>query len=362
MEDSSFFLAHQIVADFESFLPGIAGDVTADSVHFGHGGREGTDTIHFTGADKDLNSNKSSRINRKERMKKTHAISLDHYLNKANEDELKTMGLMKVLFSHFQDDLDKNEAVWTHNLWKKLSGSQISIKKAETLVIIGSWKFFDLTDTEHFLCKLCLLCILAGVSRNYSDAPWCGSPHTHPRKPHLAKDDWDHGCIQIGLDKWAAFCKLEESKRRHSHHLTDTKAEHLSTKQLQRITKGDRPEAEDSKQKTPSRGNDTMATDSMGDSMTDGSGMQHQEGPSLGGKIFTLDTFDVDHNDDEDDSDNEEEQNLDHHAAQAQLLTLQEAMEENLEEEYDIEETMEGEDAYLEDTDNMMRLAFPDTQ
>ena len=105
-----------------------------------------------------------------------------------------------------------------------------------------------------------------------------------------------------------------------------------------------------------------MATDSMGDSMTDGSGMQHQEGPSLGGKIFTLDTFDVDHNDDEDDSDNEEEQNLDHHAAQAQLLTLQEAMEENLEEEYDIEETMEGEDAYLEDTDNMMRLAFPDTQ
>ena len=96
--------------------------------------------------------------------------------------------------------------------------------------------------------------------------------------------------------------------------------------------------------------------------MTDASGTQHQEGASLGGKILTLGTFDMDHIEEHDESDDENEPNLDHIAAQAEQVMLEEAMEPILGEECDIEETFEGEDACLEDTDDMMRLAFPDTQ
>ena len=365
MEASSFFLAHQVVADFESFLPGIAGEVTADSVHFGHGGREGTDTIHFDNTE--LNRNKSSRTKRKARLEELHHISVDHYLNEASKDELETMGLMKIQHTDYNKELETHQAEWTHMLWKRLSGCQKKMKGVKTLVIMGSWKTFDLTDTEHLLCKLYLLCIQSGVSRNFSDAPWCGSPHTHPRKPHLTKDDWDNECKKIGLTKWNAFCKLKEPDRRYSHHLSDINAEHLSTEQVEKIIEAEMPKTKKSKQKTPSRGNDTMATDSVGDSIIDASARQQEEETSLGGKMFPMGTFDTDQTSDDDesddeDSDDEEEDNLEKQCAEAEHMALQQAAEAIPEGEYDIEESLEGEDPYLEDTDRMMRLAFPDKQ
>ena len=166
------------------------------------------------------------------------------------------------------------------------------------------------------------------------------------------------------MTKWNAFCKLKEPDRRCSHHLSDINAEHLSTEQVEKIIEAEMPKTKKSKQKTPSRGNDTMATDSVGDSIMDASARQQEEETSLGGKMFPMGTFDTDQTCDSDDeeSDDEEEDNLEKQCAEAERMALQQAAEAIPEGEYDIEESLEGEDPCLEDTDRMMRLAFPDKQ
>ena len=105
-----------------------------------------------------------------------------------------------------------------------------------------------------------------------------------------------------------------------------------------------------------------MATDNMGDSIMDASARQQEEETSLGGKMFPMGTFDTDQTSDNNDSDDEEEENLEKQCAEAEHMALQQAAEAIPEGEYDIEESLEGEDPYLEDTDRMMRLAFPDKQ
>ena len=240
MEDSAFFLGHQIVADFESYLPGIAGEVTLDSVHFGHGGKEGIDIIHFN--DGALKKNKTSPRQREKRPLKLHNEMVKHFLDSACKDELEAMGLVKMNYEDYTEEMMKNNSVWTHSVWGHLSGKSPFVasppgvrinKKKETLVWTGSFRSFELTDTEHFLCKLYLICVHSGASRTLTNTPFCGSPFTHPRKPTLLPTDWDIGCKRIGLAKWIAYCKLDEPKRRYSHHLSHCKAEHLSREQLE---------------------------------------------------------------------------------------------------------------------------------
>ena len=122
MDSTTFFLGHQIVGDFESFLPGIAGEVTIDSVHFGHGGREGIDIMHITGGKSSLNENNvTSSKKRKDRFQMLHNQCIQYFLEDASDDELTAMGLAKV----DPDDLESSkpkEAVWTRSIWKHLSG------------------------------------------------------------------------------------------------------------------------------------------------------------------------------------------------------------------------------------------------
>ena len=245
MEDSAFFLGHQIVADFESYLPGIAGEVTLDSVHFGHGGREGIDIIHF--GDETFDKNKTSPSQRKKRLQKLHNTMVKCFLKNACKEELDAMGLMKMNCDVHASEMEKEGSTWTHTIWKHLAGepcedcfppgvktkSNSEMKTRHARVWIGSLRCFELTDTEHFLCKLYLICIHSGASRALSNNPFCGSPFTHPRKPVLLKKDWDHDCKSIGEVKWNAFCKLREETRRYSHHLTNSKVRHVTEKELE---------------------------------------------------------------------------------------------------------------------------------
>ena len=267
MDNSTLFLAHQTVADIESFLPGIAGEVTPESVHFGHGGKEGCDIVLFKGSDSHLNKNRTSRVMRKKRLVRTHECFADHFLTEASSDELKAMGLMKVNHKDHKEELEEKGATWTHNIWECLSGRK-SAKESTRLVFTGSWKSFDLTDVEHFFCKLYLLCIHSGVTRNFSKTPFCGSAFTHPRKPDLNDSDWDNGCIPIGLEKWIAYCALAEPERRYSHHLTDCKANHIPLERMQALQRLLKKEESNTSLHAMSTEDQTADTDSTSLSFT----------------------------------------------------------------------------------------------
>ena len=161
------------------------------------------------------------------------------------------------------------------------------------LVWIGNGRVFELTYTEHFLGKRYIICIHSGASR-WSDTPFNGSPHTHPRKPNITTEDWDWACKKIGREKWDAFCRLCESKRRYSHHLTDCKAEHIDGGKVKEIMDLGIQEASEHNAKkgepTPDfetimarrKSDETVATESMADSLSD---TQRDESSSSSGLI-----------------------------------------------------------------------------
>ena len=182
------FLAGQVVADFESFAPGFAGEVTVDSVPLGYGAKQGLDALEFQGACHNVN-----------RHRPKNRLSRFCYLHKHVVGELKAQGKIRDVLGLI---LIGGKLLWEHNNLE-----------------------YSFVDTEHFCCKIAVMLLACTASRTLAENQSVGSNYTHPVSVTLP-DEVD--VIARGMRCWNAFATLNEADRCYSYQLDSYKGSHVS--------------------------------------------------------------------------------------------------------------------------------------
>ena len=180
------FNAHQCLADVESAFPGFAGEVTYDSIGFGHGSEEGRTIL--------MRSKKDAAILRTARRRdggKSQASVADAGITNdrvASFIELFDMVVTEMLCMCLVDpDKPNGEKKDDGILMLYLAGWRLVVENDEQdgssrayFVSIFTGEEFSMTVLEHWCCKIYVCATTAHASRTVSKTPWCYNNYCWP--------------------------------------------------------------------------------------------------------------------------------------------------------------------------------------
>ena len=203
MNQSLFVLTHHIVLDLEGYYIDFAGEVTADSVHCGHGGQEGLSVIKFLKGD--LNKNVRSPQQQLRRMIQLHEHFLEWILGDAMIKKLR------------------------RQVWNIVVDTDGLPRSAST------GRLMSMSDSaDHCGCKNGMGIRYNHPSRSISVNPFCDSEYTTPR---ANETNWDRDIMRpIYRRSLEAYLKLPKSELEVPCYFTADGARHWTTEDLVALT------------------------------------------------------------------------------------------------------------------------------